>query len=74
MAKNKRYQNVSDLMADVLPEDPDFADELKEQINKRRLVRGLATLSTIKDVSHADVATIAVSGPSVISKLAHGFD
>ena len=74
MAKNKRYQNVSDLMADVLPEDPDFADELKEQINKRRLVRGLATFRNIKDVSQADVAKIAKCGQSRISKLENGFD
>lgn len=72
--KKTRFQKVSDLMADVLPDDPEFVTELEEQIDKRRLVRGLATLRNCKNVSQADIADVLGCGQSRISKLENGYD
>jgi len=74
MAKNKRYSTVSDLMADVLPDDATFVDELQEQIDRRRLVRGLASLRNAKKVSQEEIAKVADCGQSRISKIENGYD
>jgi hypothetical protein len=72
MAKNKRYNTVSDLMADVLPKDQ-FVHELQQQIDRRRLVRSLPSLRNSKRISQDAIAKEADCGQSRISKLADSF-
>ncbi|MCH7725758.1 MAG: helix-turn-helix transcriptional regulator [Planctomycetes bacterium] len=75
MAENKRYNKVSDMMTDVLgDEDPGFVEELKTQIQRRKLVRGLSSLRNMKGISQKEVADAAGCAQSRISKMENGCD
>ena len=58
----------------ILPEDPGFADELQEQIDRRKIVDQLARLRNLNGISQADVAAELKCTQSRISKLENGFD
>lgn len=73
-SKQEKFDNVVDLMADILPDDDAFGAELSEQIRKRVLVRKLARLRNQKGVTQLAIAELLECQQAKISKLENGFD
>jgi len=71
---NKRYKSVSELIEDTFDDDPQFVDDLKTQINRRQIVRGLATLRNSKNITQEEIAEKMRCAQSRVSKIENGLD
>lgn len=73
--KNRKHTaEVVDLVKRLLPEEAEFADNLANQIDRRRLVAQLADLRNLMGVSQSDVAEQLGCTQSKVSKLENGYD
>jgi len=70
----KRYKSVSELMANIHSDDPHFVDDLKNQMNCRQIVRGLATLRNSKNITQEEIAKKMECAQSRVSKIENGLD
>ena len=71
---HKRGAEIVDLVRKMLPEEREFADELRNQIDRRKLVSQLADLRNIRGISQSDVADQLQCTQSKVSKLENGYD
>ena len=62
------------MVRNILPDDTEMQDELRDQLHRRQLVPRLAFLRNYKDISQAQVADELGCGQSRISKLENGYD
>jgi len=72
MAK-KKYLSVSDMLADNAPTE-EFREEFETQVAKRRVIKHLIAMRTVKGMSQKDIADQVKCSQSRISKLEHGLD
>ena len=68
MARQKQYENVSEMLRDLAPDDA-FRTEFDERVAGRRLVKQLVVLRTVQGLSQQDVASAIGCTQSRISKL-----
>src|SRR3972149_9838913 len=71
---NKRYKSVSELIEDTFDDDPQFVDDLKTQMSRRQVVRGLATLRNSKNITQEEIAEKMNCAQSRVSKIENGLD
>ena len=71
---HKHGHEIVDLVDKLLPEEHKFAEELRTQINRRKLVTQLADLRNLNGISQQDVAEQLQCTQSKVSKLENGYD
>lgn len=76
MTKNnyKHGTEIVDLVSKLLPGEQEFTEELRTQVNRRRLVAQLADLRNLNGISQKDVAEQLDCTQSKVSKLENGYD
>lgn len=75
MSKNNAgHDEVVEMVRRLLPEEPALANELQDQIARRRLVSQLADLRNLKGISQQDVAEQLGCTQSKVSKIENGCD
>jgi transcriptional regulator with XRE-family HTH domain len=71
---HQRGTEIVDLVKKLIPEERDFADNLRKQIDRRKLVTQLADLRNLMGISQSDVAEQLGCTQSKVSKLENGYD
>jgi transcriptional regulator with XRE-family HTH domain len=67
---NKQYDNVSDLIGDLI-EDGALANQIRQEIGEQRLSTALFTMRTHQGMTQTDVAEKIGCSQSAVSKLEH---
>src|SRR3972149_3430742 len=71
---DERSETLYELIEDTFDDDPQFVDDLKTQINRRQIVRGLATLRNSKNITQEEIAEKMRCAQRRVSKIENGLD
>jgi transcriptional regulator with XRE-family HTH domain len=70
----QRFSNVADLVDAIFDDDDSFAEEVKERLRARELVKRLQIMRIANGTSQSEIAKELGCSQSRVSKLENGFD
>jgi len=68
------YASVTDMVRDLLADDPDFVAEFEQGLAERQLVKALAVLRNLACLSQKELADRMGCGQPKVSKIENGVD